>query len=221
MNPLLALAALWAIATPAFAQSASVPSAGVPADVEAPATTPVRVVEYLSFTCSHCAEQEAAVGPRLDELAEQGAIALEVRHALRDPIDLGVATLSLCQGPAAAPGNRLALFAAQADWKAKAETLITARGAELAKMEPVDAILTVLDGAGVVPLLRARGLTDDAARACLDDKGARDALLAQATEAWRTRQIPGTPYTLVDDQPVDGHDWATLEPAIQAAARQR
>lgn len=204
---LIALAAVVA-ATPTFAQAA----------IEGRADAPVRVVEYLSYTCPHCAEQEVAVGPQLNALVARGAVSREVRHAVRDPIDLGVAIVSRCQGPAAAPGNRQALFAAQADWLPKADSVLAARRAELAAMPPVDAVLALLDGAGVLPILRARGLTDAAARACLADDRENEALIAQSSEAWQVRGIPGTPYTLVNDQPVDGHDWASLDAAIQAAA---
>ncbi len=208
---LLAVAAIVA-ATPTFAQAV----------IEGRVDAPVRVVEYLSYTCPHCAEQEVAVGRQLEALVARGAISREVRHAVRDPIDLGVAIVSRCQGPAATPGNRQALFAAQADWLAKADSVLTARRAELAALPPVDAFMTLLDGAGVLPMLRARGLTDNAARACLGDERERDALIAQSNEAWQVRGIPGTPHTLVNDQPVDGHDWVSLDAAIQAAAtRQR
>lgn len=215
MLKFLILLAAVVVATPALAQSsANQPSAAI----EGRADAPVRVVEYLSYTCPHCAEQEVAVGPQLEALVARRAISREVRHAVRDPIDLGVAIVSRCQGPAATPGNRQALFAAQADWLPKADSVLAARRAEFAAMPPVDAFLALLDGAGVLPILRARGLTDAAARACLADERESEALIAQSTEAWQVRGIPGTPYTLVNDQPVDGHDWATLDAAIQAAA---
>ncbi len=209
---MLALLAL--LATPLLAQDTPPPGAWV----EGRADAPVRVVEYLSFTCPHCAEQEAATGPRLEALVKRGLVALETRHALRDPIDFGVAVMARCQGPAAYPGNKLALFAAQAEWLPRAGAYLDANRATLAALPPADAYLALLDGAGVMALMRDRGLTDAAASACLSDPAEQRALEAQSTEAWSTRAIPGTPYTLVAGLPVDGRDWPTLAAAIRAAA---
>ena len=192
------------------------PDAG--ASVEGRADAPVRVVEYLSFTCPHCAEQEAAVGERLSALARAGTVVVETRHALRDPIDFGVAVVARCAGPATYPDNKRGLFAAQARWLPAAAEYLKANRARLATLPPADAYLSLLTGSGVMALLHERGLTDAAARACLSDPAETRALTAQATEAWSTRAIPGTPYTLVNGQPVDGHDWPALSAAIQAAA---
>lgn len=211
--PLLLLAFLAPLAaTPLAAQQ--LPGASF----EGRADAPVRVVEYLSFTCPHCAEQEAAVDAPLEALVARGAVSVETRHALRDVIDLGVATLARCQGPAATPGNRRALFAAQGEWLPRAAATIEANRAALVALPPVDAHLSLMKGSGVLPLMAARGLTETQARACLSDPAEQAALMAQTEEAWTTRAIPGTPYTLVNDKPVDGHDWPTLKAAIQAAA---
>ena len=213
MRTLLVLL-LW----PAALVAQGLPAPDLHASIEGRADAPVRVVEYLSFTCPHCAEQEAAVGPELSALARSGVVVLETRHALRDPIDFGVAAIARCQGPAAYPGDKHALFAAQADWLPKAAAYLEINRTQLVALPLADAYLAVLDASGVMGLMRGRGLTDAAALACLSDPAERRALQAQSTEAWATRAIPGTPYTLVDDQPVDGHDWPTLAAAIRAAA---
>ena len=182
------------------------------------ADAPVRVVEYLSFTCSHCAEQEAATGPQLEALVKRGTVALETRHALRDPIDFGVAVMARCQGPAAYEGNKLALFAAQDAWLPRAAAYVQANQARLATMEPAVAYLDLLTASGVLDLMAARGLTKAKAQACLSDPAEAEMLRAQTTEAWQGRGIAGTPTTIVNGQVVDGHDWPTLEAAIRAAA---
>lgn len=205
--------------TALLAQPAPAPTTPPPGVwVAGRADAPVRVVEYLSFTCSHCAEQEAATGPQLEALVKRGAVALETRHALRDPIDFGVAVAARCQGPAAYEGNKLALFAAQGTWLPKAADYLQANQTRLAAMEPAAAHLDLLAGSGVLDLMRTRGLTRAKALACLSDPAEAGALAAQTTEAWQGRGISGTPTTFVNGQMVDGHDWPTLHAAIQAAS---
>ena len=166
-------------------------------------------------------QQEAATGPRLDALVKRGTVALETRHALRDPIDFGVAVAARCQGPKAYEGNKLALFAAQDTWLPKAIAYLRTDGARLAAMEPPAAHLDLLAASGVLDLMRARGLSRDQVLACLSDPAEAQALRAQTTEAWQGRAIPGTPTTLVNGQVVDGHDWPALDAAIRAAAAPR
>ena len=205
------LALLLLLPAAAFAQSAPAPL------TEGRADAPVSVVTYLSFTCPHCAAREAEVSAPLHQLMDAGIVREETRHALRDPLDLIAATLARCQGPAAYPGNRDALFATQAEWMAGTQRWVAANREALNAL-PADQVgLAVAKGSGLLGVLRPRGLTEAAAAACLSDGAEHDRLLAETNEAWTARQIPGTPYTLVNGVAVDGADWPSLEAAIRAA----
>lgn len=198
---------------PAVAQAAPGPS------IEGRADAPVRVVTYLSFTCSHCAEREAQVSAPLHQLIEAGTVVEESRHAVRDGLDLIAATLARCQGPAAYPSNRDALFATQAEWMAGTTRWLEANRDTLAGKLESEVGLAVAKGSGMLGVLTPRGLTEAAAAACLTDSAERERLVGEANEAWRQRGIPGTPFTLVNDRPVNGLDWPTLSVAIEEAKR--
>lgn len=207
----LALLLLLPAATAAQTAPAPAPS------TEGRADAPVLVVTYLSFTCSHCADREAAVSAPLHRLIAEGTVREETRHAVRDGLDLIAATLARCQGPAAYPGNRDALFATQGQWMAGTARWGEANRDAIAGMTEEQVSLAVAKGSGMLGILEARGLTEPAAAACLADPAERQRLIAESTEAWAVRGIPGTPYTLVNDRPVEGIDWPTLAAAIQAA----
>src|SRR5690606_35752266 len=51
----------------------------------------VKLVEYLSYTCPHCAEfaRQGEAPIKLGYLAP-GKVSIEIRHLVRDPIDLTV-----------------------------------------------------------------------------------------------------------------------------------
>ena len=187
--------------------------------VEGRADAPVQVVTYLSFTCSHCAEREAQVSAPLHALIQAGTVREETRHAVRDGLDLVAATLARCQGPAAYPGNRDALFATQAEWMAGTQRWLAANPTALDGLSEDAARLVIAEQSGLLAALAPRGLTESAAATCLADPAERAALVAQAQEAWGDRAIPGTPYTLVNDRPVFGLDWPTLSAAIEEAKR--
>lgn len=202
---------------PAAASAQTAPAPAPAPMTEGRADAPVEVVTYLSFTCPHCAERDASVAAPLHALIAAGTVREETRHALRDPLDLIAATLARCQGPAAYPGNRDALFATQAQWIAGTRDWVAAHQAALTAMPPEQVGLAVAKGSGLLGVLQARGLTEAAAAACLSDPAERERLIAETDEAWATRVIPGTPYTLVNDQPVLALDWPTLSAAIEVA----
>jgi protein-disulfide isomerase len=62
---------------------------------------PLKLVEYGSHTCHVCAafSQEGAAG--MDKYVETGVVSYEIRNLIRDPVDLTIALLARCSGPAA------------------------------------------------------------------------------------------------------------------------
>lgn len=178
----------------------------------------VKLVEYLSFTCPHCALMEKeAVPPLTAKYIRTGQVSYEVRHALRDGYDLAATMLARCAGPV--PFFRLApvIYAAQPQWEAKA--------AEWAKtappnMPPDKAIVAAAQGSGLLALATSHGLPLARARACLGDAAERKRLADGADAAWNQPGFPGTPDFLINGKQVDGVDgWPKLDAAIAAALK--
>lgn len=178
----------------------------------------VRLVEYLSFTCPHCAVMEmAAVPPMTAKYVRTGLVSYEVRHALRDGYDLAAAMLARCQGPQAFFRVAPAVYAAQAEWMNKAEAWGRTAPANL---PPDKAIAAAADGSGLSALFAAHGLPAARAKACLADAGERQRLSAMADAAWKQPGFPGTPDWVVDGHTEAGIDgWPKLDEALAAAVK--
>ncbi len=177
----------------------------------------VRLVEYLSYSCPHCAHfaGESAV-PIRSRYVARGVVAVEMRNAVRDRFDFAAALLARCGGPARFFGFSEALFAAQDALMGKAQAYEASNPQP--DTAPVSDVLTgVANGSGMVALLAAQGLSPAAAHACLTDKAAQDAVLAMTREAWEVRKIKFTPTFLVNGRDMGPNDWATLEPKLRAA----
>ena len=59
----------------------------------------VKLGEYVSYTCSHCAEFHMASEAALRlKYVQSGAVSVEINHVLRDPVDATIAQLVNC-GP--------------------------------------------------------------------------------------------------------------------------
>jgi protein-disulfide isomerase len=74
----------------------------------------VRLVEYLSYTCPHCAHFTAeAAAPLTRDYIAKGLVSYEIRNAVRDHFDFVAALLARCGGPAKFFGNTEVIMAAQ------------------------------------------------------------------------------------------------------------
>ena len=61
----------------------------------------VKVVEYGSMTCPHCAEfDEEALKPLTDNYVKSGRVSFEFRNFVRDPFDVAASLVARCGGTA-------------------------------------------------------------------------------------------------------------------------
>lgn len=176
-----------------------------------------RVIEYFSYTCSHCANfMVEGMGPLRTGWVRRGLVAIEFRNAVRDPYDMTAALLARCGGKARFVGNHEALFNNFGEWLPKVQAYEDARDRS-ASIDQEAMMADVAAKTGLADLMARRGVTPAAQKMCLADKAQRDAVLAMTQDAWQTRKISGTPYFLVNGKGVDSaHDWASLKPQLPA-----
>src|SRR3546814_20493978 len=78
---------------------------------------PVKLIEYLSYTCPHCAAFSAESAAVLrGRMVKSGKVSLELRNAVRDKLDLAAAALARCAGTQGFFAASDALFARQRAW---------------------------------------------------------------------------------------------------------
>jgi hypothetical protein len=177
----------------------------------------VRLVEYLSYSCNHCAEfaAESAV-PLKSKYVAKGSVAVEIRNAVRDRYDFAAALLARCGGPAKFFAQNEALFAAQVTLMPKAQAFEASNA--LPENAPMNDVLTgMARGSGMTALMEARGVPAATANACLTSKPDQDAVLGMAKEAWEVRKLQGTPSFLINGRNTGPAHWHDLEPKLRAA----
>ncbi|MEH3107397.1 MAG: thioredoxin domain-containing protein [Sphingomonas fennica] len=181
----------------------------------------VKLVEYTSMTCPHCAHFAKEGLPALMAgYVAPGKASIELRHAVRDPYDLAASLLVRCAGPAAYLPAMEAVFAAQDAWMGRAMKMTPAEIEAVQKQSRADQLVTVSRTIGLLSLMQARGLAEPKAVACLKSEPEQQKLAAMANEAWSERKIPGTPAFLLNGTIVaDAADWAALKPRLDAALR--
>jgi protein-disulfide isomerase len=177
---------------------------------------PLKLVEYASHTCSHCAAFSQDGAAELDEYVAKGTVSYEIRNQIHDPIDLTIALLARCGTPASFhPLSNQA-------WQ-NFDTLMQTVQANGAALEQAQAapqaqrFQAIAQAAGLLDFFAARGISRDQAMTCLADVEKAQRIADASTEQSEELEISGTPTFLLNGKKVEGTRWADLEPALQAA----
>lgn len=176
----------------------------------------VRLVEWASYTCPHCGDFARESAPVLkDRMVRSGSTSVEVRHLVRDPIDLAAAIVVRCTGPRGFAAAHQAVFAGQKTWMEKAQTFIKGNAERLNGLPRPVALRQVADGTGLTAIGKAQGLTEPQVAACFADQAATDKLLALSATV--PAEVTGTPTFYINGRLVPPLHWAELQPQLVAA----
>lgn len=176
----------------------------------------VRLVEYLSYTCPHCAHfaKDSAV-PLRQNYIRSGKVSVELRNAVRDGLDLTAALLVHCGTPTGFFSRHEAVFANQDAMFTKIEAW---KAANAAPPTMDAAIKAFAGGAGLSDLMVRQGVPLARQNQCLADQKLRAALLAQTKDAFEVRKIQGTPTFLLDDEQFGGN-WEVVDTKLRAKVK--
>ena len=209
------LAALAGLALPAAAQTAAPtqPAADQPADAQPAATpaaepailpdlfmgadtAPVTMLEYASFTCSHCAAFHKDVFPKLKaEYIDTGKVRFAQRDVYFDEPGLWAGILARCGGNDKYYPVGGMLFDDQATW------LNAKTGDELA--------------ANLRKIGAKAGMTDAQMEACWTDQKAVESLVATFQKNAVADKIEGTPTFIINGETVRNGPWEELKAKIE------
>ena len=182
----------------------------------------VKLVEFGSLTCPHCAEFEEKGGKALvDNYVKKGLVSWEFRNFVRDPFDMTATLLARCGGEAGFFGLTRNLFADQRDWIGKIQAAQAADPAKmqaLQAMSPAQQFSTIADMAGLKQYASMRGVPRAKGDQCLANEAEVNKLVQMNTDAVSTYNVPGTPTFLINGSVVEQTaTWELLEPKIKEA----
>ncbi len=174
---------------------------------------PVKLIEYASLTCPHCADFSENGQPKLiDQYVKTGKVSYELRNFVRDPVDLAAALLSRCGG--ATPYFKLTdqLFAAQPDWFAQIQKIPPADQQRLQTLPPAQVTGELATKGGLVDFVKIRGIPAEKAQACLADQAEIEKLVAMNQVATQQFNLSGTPTFVINGStariPRTGRRWS-------------
>jgi len=179
----------------------------------------VKLTEYVSYTCPHCAEftREAEDALKLTYVVP-GQMSIEVRHLIRDPVDLTVAMLANCGPPSKFPLNHSAFMLSQDTWIAAAEKATPAQRQRWASGDFAARRRAIASDLGLYTIMEQRGYERAEADRCLNDEKVAETISQVSDRDWKKPGITGTPAFAIDGNVLAGtHSWRML--ATQLAAR--
>jgi protein-disulfide isomerase len=179
----------------------------------------VKLVEFGSLTCPHCAEFEELGGKALvDNYVKKGLVSWEFRNFVRDPYDMTATLLARCGGEATFFGMTRTLFHDQKNWIGKLQAADPAQMQALQAMPPAQQFSTIADMAELKTFAAQRGVPRAKADQCLANEADANQLVQMNADAVSTYSIPGTPSFLINGTLADKTaTWETLEPKIKEA----
>lgn len=174
----------------------------------------IKLVEYGSRTCPHCAKFDAEGLPALKAgPIASGKLSYEFRDfPVHGPLDFAPILLGRCVPVAKFFPVLDAMFADQPSLLAGAESVVIPP-----KATPNQIATAYGTKLGYVAFMNARfGVPAAQAKACLANRAGIDRIVA-TTRAARTL-VQGTPTFIINGKVAEGaYDWATLEPLLRAA----
>ncbi|WP_296680543.1 thioredoxin domain-containing protein [Novosphingobium sp.] len=178
----------------------------------------IKLTEYVSYTCPHCAHFEAeATNPLRLAYVRTGKVSVEVQHMLRDPIDLTVAMLTNCGTKDKFFVNHGMFMRSQATW---IKLMMTATGPQRSRWSSGDLGTrnrSIAADFHFYEMMATRGYDRAAVDRCLTDKVMAERLAKQAQNASELG-VTGTPSFAINGALLAGtNEWSVLQPQIDAA----
>lgn len=177
----------------------------------------VKLTEFVSYTCPHCGRFAQEGSSAIELYVATGKIQLDVRHVVRDPIDLTAAVLANC-GPAVKfPRNHAALMMSQPKWLPVAEHATEGQksrwfsGPMPARLRAIASDLKFYD------IMIARGYDRVSIDRCLADEALARRLSEQSVADDKKWNVQSTPSFAIDEVLIAGvYTWGLLQPFLDA-----
>ena len=182
----------------------------------------VKLVEFGSMTCPHCAEfDHEAMKPLVDKYVKGGKVAFEFRNFVRDPFDVAASLVARCGGTTSFFGLTRGLFADQRDWITKIQAADPNAMQQIQSLPPEQQFGEIAKIAGFQDWAAMRGLPADKSAACLANRTEVDRLVQMQNDAVTTFDVNATPSILVNGELMATQPgatvWQQLEPKIKSA----
>lgn len=182
---------------------------------------PVKLVEFGSMTCSHCAEFSKEADESItDTYVKSGRVSFEFRNFVRDGLDMAASAVARCGGTSSFFGLTRQLFENQAQMFQTMQAVPPAQLQSLDALPQAQKLPRFAELAGLKQWASMRGLPGAKVDQCLANQGEADKLVQMQSDAIAAYNIQGTPSFLINGEVVEtqpGALWPQIEGKLRDA----
>lgn len=180
----------------------------------------VKLIEFGSLTCPHCAAFDAEGADKLvNDYVKTGRVSWEFRNFVRDPFDLTASLLARCAGPDRFFPLSHELYADQKNWTSKIQEIPQEQFQAIQNMGPDKQFLEIAKLSQLQQWAAQRGVPSGKSNTCLTDQNEINLLVQMNGDT--TTQFPeftGTPSFVINGKMLkETATWEKLEPQLRDA----
>lgn len=176
----------------------------------------VKLIEYGSLTCPHCAHFAAEGGAAVRNLVKTGKLSFEYRNFVLNGPDVAATLLARCGGPKDFFAIADAMYATQPKWLDAITNLTAEQKAEINGLPVPQRLYRMAEASGLAQLAAKSGVSAAKARQCAADEKAM-ATIERLKADGAKLGVTGTPTFFINGEKAKAFTWTELEPAIRAA----
>ncbi|HEX8241120.1 MAG TPA: thioredoxin domain-containing protein [Allosphingosinicella sp.] len=178
----------------------------------------VKLVEYGSLTCGHCATfAKEGMASLVGTYVRSGKVSYEYRNFILNGLDVAATLVARCGGPGRFFPVADRLYATQDQWKARTAALTDAQKQALNALPENQRLGRLAELVGIPQIAAQHGIAPATAKRCLTDRAAFERL-GKMAEAAGAQGVQGTPTFFLNGANIGPQSWATLEPILREAA---
>jgi protein-disulfide isomerase len=176
----------------------------------------VKLVEFGSMTCPHCAQFAADGDVPLSGYVRRGTVSYEFRNYVLNGIDVTASLLTRCSGPAGFFAMTHRLYATQPQWIGRISGLSETEKAALRALPERQRLPRLAQVGGLTQVAGLHGVTPARAAQCLTDPVGIDRI-NRIGEAASALGVTGTPTFFINGVQAQVNSWPDIEPLIRQA----
>ncbi len=180
----------------------------------------IKLIEFVSLTCSHCAEfAHEGTAELREKFINTGQVSYEFRNFVRDPHDMAGTLLTQCAGPEKFWALTDAVLANQEPMYDRLKKLSEADFAAQNSLPPEKRFIEIARSAGLTDLAVSKGLDPAAAQLCLTDVANSEKIAAQVSGYLKDYELIGTPAFILNGKMIalnsSGSRWEQMREILQ------
>lgn len=175
----------------------------------------LKLVEYFSLTCPHCATFAHDGGPKLfQDYVRRGEVSVEYRNYVLNSLDVAATLISRCAEPRAYFDLTHDLLGSQQRWAARAQNLSEADRNQMSQLQPLEAMGRLSTVMGLPAIAARHGVSAAEARACFADPANLEQINL-LLQRGHSEGVTGTPTFFLNGNRLDVNVWSAIEPLLK------